>query len=116
MKKILPKIIIIFNILIVLLQISTFATITPGQINGNISIAGESGIRRFTGTVLWLIDLGGTILSIVIIIIIGIQYMSSSAEGKAQYKEKLMPYAIGCLLLFAAPKFANLVYKVATSI
>ena len=42
--------------------------------------------------------------------------MSSSAEGKAQYKEKLMPYAIGCLLLFAAPKCANLVYKVATSI
>ena len=98
MKNKVLKVIVIFCILIILLQISSFA------------------LKGAAENILGIIDLGGTILAITIMIIIGIQYMKSSLEQKAQYKEKLIPYAIGCLLLFAAPKIASAIYKIAIKI
>ena len=116
MKNKVLKVIVIFCILIILLQISSFATLTPREINGNTTISSELELKGAAENILGIIDLGGTILAITIMIIIGIQYMKSSLEQKAQYKEKLIPYAIGCLLLFAAPKIASAIYKIAIKI
>ena len=116
MKRKIKKIFTIILVLLLLLQINSFATLRPSEINGDTSIAGESEITNVAGNILGVIDFGGTVLAIVAITIIGIQYMKSSLEQKAQYKEKLIPYAIGCLLLFAAPKIAKLVYNIATKI
>lgn len=35
-------------------------------------------------------------------IIIGIQFMVASAEDKAKVKEALVPYVIGCIVIFGA--------------
>lgn len=35
-------------------------------------------------------------------IIIGIQFMVASAEDKAKVKEALVPYVIGCVVIFGA--------------
>ena len=116
MKRKIIKTLVIVLMIMLLLQTISFATLRPSEIDGNTTIAGEPEITTLAENVLGVIDLGGTVLAIVVIIIIGIQYMKASLEQKAQYKEKLIPYAIGCLLLFAAPKIAKLVYNIATKI
>ena len=116
MKRKIVKTLTIILIIMLLLQVNSFAELRPSQINGNTTIAGEGEITTVAGRILGVIDWGGTVLAIVAITIIGIQYMKASLEQKAQYKEKLIPYAIGCLLLFAAPKIAKLVYNIATKI
>lgn len=116
MRKKILKIVAISFILMILLQISSFATITPREINGNVSIANEGELKGVAGNVLGIIDFGGTILAIVIVLVLGIQYMKASLEQKAQYKEKMIPYVIGCIFLFAAPKIANAIYKIAINI
>lgn len=35
-------------------------------------------------------------------IIIGIQFMVASAEDKAKVKEALVPYVVGCIVIFGA--------------
>ena len=47
------------------------------------------------------IQLVGSIISVVVLIILGIKYMMGSAEEKAEYKESMMPYLIGAVMLFA---------------
>lgn len=116
MKRKIVKILAVVLIIMLLLQINSFATFRPNEINGDTTISNEEEITNVAGNVLGVIDFGGTVIAIAIITIIGIQYMKSSLEQKAQYKEKLIPYAIGCLLLFAAPKIAKLVYNIATKI
>ena len=38
--------------------------------------------------------------------VIGIKYMTGSIEEKASYKKSMMPYLIGCILLFGASTIA----------
>jgi hypothetical protein len=35
-------------------------------------------------------------------VILGIQFIVSATEGKAKIKEKLIPYCIGCIVVFGA--------------
>ena len=44
----------------------------------------------------------GTAVAVMIGGILGIKFMMASAEGKAQIKEMLIPYIIGCAVIFGA--------------
>ena len=59
------------------------------------SLAGQ---RRGTGTA----GAAPGIAAVVCGIVLGIQFMISSAEGQAQIKEKLFPYITGCVIIFGA--------------
>lgn len=57
--------------------------------------------QRNGASELYYIVLGiGIILAFVIGIILGIQFMVSGVEGQAKVKEKLIPYFIGCIVIF----------------
>lgn len=53
----------------------------------------------------------GIVLSVIILIVIGIKYMLGSVEEKASYKETLVPYLIGALLLFTGSLIPELIYQ-----
>ena len=50
---------------------------------------------------LYFILLGiGIILAITIGIILGIEFITTGVEGQAKVKEKILPYIIGCIVIF----------------
>lgn len=53
----------------------------------------------------------GSILSVLALVVIGIKYMLGSAEEKANYKQTMIPYIIGIILVFASSTFVNAIYK-----
>lgn len=55
----------------------------------------------------------GTVVSVVMLIVLGIKYMMGSVSEKAEYKKTLMPYVIGASLVFAASSIAQLIYSLA---
>ena len=58
----------------------------------------------------------GSLVSVIAIIIIGIKYMLGSVEEKAQYKETLGPYVLGAIFVFAITNILKIIYDIATSI
>lgn len=44
----------------------------------------------------------GLVVAVICGVILGIQFMVSSADGQAQVKEKLIPYIVGCVVIFGA--------------
>lgn len=44
----------------------------------------------------------GIVIMLIVGTVIGIQFMLASAEDKAKVKEALIPYVIGCLVIFGA--------------
>ena len=54
----------------------------------------------------------GSIISVIALIIIGIRYMISSVEEKANLKGVLIYYIIGAVLVFATSNILSIVYKV----
>ena len=66
---------------------------------------------KFAGVITGIVQIAGTIVSAGTLIIIGIRYMVVSVEEKAQYKERMVPYVIGAVLLFGATNIVNILYK-----
>lgn len=62
------------------------------------------------------IQVVGSLVSVIALIIIGIRYMLGSVEEKAQYKETLGPYILGAGLVFGISNILGIVYNIATSL
>ena len=64
--------------------------------------AGEAGNRvtKFMGATINIVSTIGAGISIIMLIVIGIKYVSNSAEAKADAKKDLPGYVIGAVILF----------------
>lgn len=66
-----------------------------------------------TSNVIYSIVLNiGVVLSVLIIAALGIKYMVGSLEEKAEYKETMLIYFIGAILLFSVTVIANILYNI----
>lgn len=111
--KVLKK---ITTLLICLLIVSFFSNISYAKSLGDIMGGGDDFINSSSNqqifnekgqkkgvSQLYFIALGVGIAAAAIIgVILGIQFITSGVEGQAKIKEKLLPYAIGCIVIFGA--------------
>lgn len=73
-------------------------------------------LTQMTGNILGVLQTIGSIVSIIALIIIGMKYMIGSVEEKAKYKETLIPYIIGCALVFGISNIVAIIYKIAVNL
>lgn len=59
----------------------------------------STNFMKKAGVVLGVLKYLGIIVAVVALAIIGINYILSSVEGKAEYKKKILPYVLGCFLV-----------------
>ena len=86
----------------------------PGSMNANF--AGTNGIQNLGNKVMGIIQVIGTIVSVVILIVLGIKYMMGSAEEKAEYKKTMIPYLVGAVLVFAGTSLVKVIYSLAVAV
>ncbi len=87
-------------------------TFDPGLYKPNPIQSGGGGyIEDYGERMAGFIQIVGTIVSVGTLMVIGIRYMVCSVEEKAEYKERLLPYFIGAMLVFAASNLVNIIYK-----
>ena len=111
---------ILYILALILLMIFVIQIILPNSIFA-------FGVEDLTGTpvtnqdannlgnkIITALSTIGSIVSVVVLVIIGIKYMFGSAEEKAEYKKSLMPYLIGAILVFAASTIASIIYSILT--
>lgn len=77
--------------------------------------SGDAKLLSIGNKIMGPIQLIGSLVSVVTIIIIGIKYMLGSVEQKAQYKETLGPYFLGAVLVFGITTVISIIYNVASS-
>ena len=68
-----------------------------------------SKLTDIGGTFLGILQVAGTGIATIMLIYIGIKYITASANEKAQLKGQLTGFAIGALLLFAGSNIAAIV-------
>lgn len=120
MKNKTTKIISIFLMIILLATIICNVTLAAVDFNpGNISavdVSGSGEITNLGGKIITIATTVGSVVSVVVLIVLGIKYMMGSAEEKAEYKKTLMPYFIGAILIFAASTIAGVIFSFATNV
>ena len=106
-------------LLITILTISVispvFAAVDPGNYKGNSNV-NTTKMDELGNSVIKIVSTAGSIISVIILIVLGIKYMMGSAEEKAEYKKTLLPYIIGAAFVFAASAIASVVFNFASSI
>ena len=66
--------------------------------------------------VIGVIQIIGTVLSVIIIIIIGIKYLIGSVEERAEYKKTALLYIIGAVLLFCTVTIVRIIYDLTSEL
>ena len=51
-------------------------------------------------TIVGILQIAGSIISVIVLAVIGIKYMMGSVEEKAEYKKTMLPYVIGAVMVF----------------
>ena len=58
----------------------------------------------------------GTSISVIVLMCIAIKYMVGSVEEKAEYKKTMMPYVIGCFLVFGITNILAIIVDITSGI
>ena len=64
------------------------------------------------GRIVTIVQTIGTAIAVISLMIMGIKYMMAGVEEKADYKKTMIPYLIGCLLLFATVAIVSAIYYI----
>ena len=72
--------------------------------------------KNAAGKILGVISVVGVLCSVGIAIILGIKYMTSGVEGRAEYKKTLVPYMIGLIMLAMGTTLPNIIYTITNNI
>ena len=110
------KIITILAIIIFLFTPICLAGGTPTTIDPNEWKPDDLGMQDYDEVVdvavviIAVIRYVGVAVSIIVLLIIGIKYMTGTVQEKAEYKKTMIPYIIGALLIFAATTIVNVLY------
>ena len=123
MKKIVSYILILF--LIIFIPTTTRAGVMENVIksgdafldSADTTITVEEDKLKVAADDIYNILLyAGIGLSVIIAAILGVQFMISSAEDKAKIKEALIPYVIGCVVVFGSFGFWKIAVTLFNSI
>lgn len=72
----------------------------------------EKKLKQDSSSIFSFLVAIGTALTVIVGAVLGIQYMVASAEDKAKVKEKMIPYVVGCIVIFGAFSIWYLVVNV----
>lgn len=84
------------------------------QLNGGKianDLAENAALKETGNLVIKVVAMTGSAVSIIVIIILGIKYMTGSVEEKAEYKKTLLPYIIGAVCVFGASSIVSIFYN-----
>lgn len=76
----------------------------------------ESELRTKLSRIFNVILAIGTIIAVLVGGILGIKFMMASAEDKAKIQEAMIPYVIGCIVIFGAFGIWSIVVKLLNNI
>ena len=110
MKRKIFFILIIFILMICsthIVQATTISNIIQGAdgfiTNGSSSdmIAGDK-IKNLSDIIYNELLILGTVIAVIVGSVLGIQFITGSVEQKAKVKDSLIPFVIGCVVIFGA--------------
>ena len=114
MKKIL-KVLMLLMLLTIIFPLAINASgyqINPENYHSDgPSTDDVKGMYRFGGSVAGVIQIVGTIISVGTMMLLGIRYMLASADERAEYRERMLPYFIGAVLLFGASNIVKILFN-----
>ena len=113
-KKLIVAFIIFMLCILFISQIVQATTFDPNHYkpSSTNSVSGATQLEKIGNRIIGVVQIIGSVSSVVALIVIGIKYVTGSVEEKAEYKQTLKPYLIGAVLLFGITNILAIVQNV----
>lgn len=115
MKKVTKILTIVLLVAMIVLSVSeVFAAgglITDIENSANLTSVNMGTLPETIGKVIAYIRNAAIIIGIVIILILGIKYMTGSVEEKAGYQKSFVPLIVGIVVVMAATSIASFLFS-----
>lgn len=110
-------IIAILTIILFINQVNATQVINPDSYkpDSQSDVTGATSFLNMANKLIGIVQIVGSIISVIALILIGIKYIVGSVEEKAEYKKTLKPYLIGAIMVFAITNVLGIVQKLVTS-
>ena len=69
-------------------------------------------LKNIGNDIIGFLQIVGSILSVVVLVVLGIKYMMGSVEERAEYKKSMEPYVLGAVLVFAITNILGIIAKI----
>ena len=89
---------------------STATTINPDDYKPTANTDTTLAFQK-AGVVLGAIRNISAVVSVIVLMVIGFKYILGSVEEKANYKQTMMPYIIGCVMAVAGTTLVTFIYN-----
>lgn len=113
MKRKLITFLVVIVIAVLLVPSSIYAKMDT---NINISASAAKSSQTITKRVLGTMQVIGSVISVIALTIIGIRYLISSTEERANLKGVIGYYVVGAILVFATSNIVSFAYQVISSL
>lgn len=116
-KKIILLIIAILTIILLANQVNATQVINPDSYkpDSQSDVTGATSFLNMANKLIGIVQIVGSIISVIALILIGIRYIMGSVEERAEYKKTLKPYLIGAIMVFAITNLLAIIQKIVTS-
>lgn len=116
-KKIILLIIAILTIILLANQVNATQVINPDSYkpDSQSDVTGATNFLNMANKLIGIVQIVGSIISVIALILIGIRYIMGSVEERAEYKKTLKPYLIGAIMVFAITNLLAIIQKIVTS-
>ena len=95
----------------VVFQSTSLATTDPiavmDAVNGNANIGDTKGITDVASRILTFLQVISGVFAIIMIAVVGFNYIVETPDGKAELKKKMLPIVIGIILVYFATSIAK---------
>lgn len=113
MSKIISAVLIITTILSAFSMVFASAPAIP---TGSAPSSGASEVSTITSWVIYIIQIIAFAAAVIMLIFVGIKFLTASPEGKAEIKKTAVIYIVGAVLLFAATGILQIVKNLADNV
>lgn len=112
---------IISAVLIITTILSAFTMVFAGDNvppipTGSKPSSGADDVSSITSMVIYVIQIIAFAAAVIMLIFVGIKFLTASPEGKAEIKKTAIIYVVGAILLFAATGILQIVQSLAGNI
>ena len=92
-----------------------FAADVPIPTIKSDAVSSTSGLSDTVGNILGVISYICYAAAVVMLLVLGVKYITASPEGKADIKKTAVQYVIGAVLVFAAATVLQIIKSLSTS-
>ena len=110
-------IIAILTIILFINQVNATQVINPDSYkpDSQSDVTGATSFLNMANKLIGIVQIVGSIISVIALILIGIKYIVGSVEERVEYKKTLKPYLIGAIMVFAITNLLAIIQNVVTS-